>query len=119
MELDHLDQLAAEAFEGYIVRKDLALRFRGQYPVPTYVGEFLLGRYCASTDEAEIAEGLEIVERQMRERTVRPGEEELFKSRARERGSVKLIDLITARLDSYSDSLPGDPAQPAPDRCSN
>ncbi len=104
MELDRLDQLAAQAFGGYIVRKDLALRFRGQYPVPTYVGEFLLGRYCASTDESEIAEGLEIVERQMRERTVRPGEEELFKSRARERGSVKLIDLITARLDSRTDA---------------
>src|SRR5512147_265669 len=103
-QLDALDLLAAEAFEGYIVRKDLALRFRGQYPVPTYVGEFLLGRYCASINEAEIAEGLEIVERQMRERTVRPGEEELFKSRAREHGSVKLIDLITARLDSYTDS---------------
>ncbi len=80
MELDHLDTLAASAFSGYIVRKDLALRFRGQYPVPTYVGEFLLGRYCASTDEKEIAEGLEIVERQMRERAVRPGEEELFTS---------------------------------------
>ena len=35
----------------------------GQYPVPTYVGEFLLGRYCATTDPDEIAEGLEIVER--------------------------------------------------------
>ncbi len=104
MELDALDLLAAQAFEGYIVRKDLALRFRGQYPVPTYVGEFLLGRYCASTVESEISEGLEIVERQMRERTVRAGEEELFKSRARERGSVKVIDIITARLDSYSDS---------------
>jgi len=104
MELDALDQLAATAFDGYIVRKDLALRFRGQYPVPTYVGEFLLGRYCASTVEEEITEGLTIVERQMRERTVRAGEEELFKSRARERGSVKLIDLITARLDTNSDS---------------
>lgn len=104
MELDYLDQLAVKAFEGYIVRKDLALRFRSQYPVPTYVGEFLLGRYCASTDEKEIAEGLEVVERQMRERIVLSGEEELFKSRARERGSVKLIDLITARLDSYTDS---------------
>src|SRR5512146_1500223 len=104
MELDALDQLAAKAFDGFIVRKDLALRFRGQYPVPTYVGEFLLGRYCASTNDVEIAEGLEIVERQMRERTVRPGEEELFKSRAREKGSVKLIDLITARLDSITDS---------------
>jgi len=102
--LDSLDSLASRAFEGYVVRKDLALRFKGQYPVPTYVGEFLLGRYCASTNEAEIAEGLGIVELQMRERTVRPGEEELFKSRARERGSVKLIDLITARLDAGTDS---------------
>ena len=71
MELDHLDQLAATSFEGYIVRKDLALRFRGQYPLPTYVGEFLLGRYCASTRDQEISEGLAIVERQMSERTVR------------------------------------------------
>jgi len=104
MELDHLDTLASTAFEGYIVRKDLALRFRGQYPVPTYVGEFLLGRYCASTNDQEITEGLAIVERQMRERTVRPGEEELFKSRAREKGSIKLIDLVTSRLDSVTDS---------------
>jgi ATP-dependent Lon protease len=85
------------------VRKDLALRFKGQYPVPTYVGEFLLGRYCASTDEDEIAEGLKIVERQLRERAVRAGEEELVKSRAREQGSVKLIDMVTARLDSSND----------------
>jgi ATP-dependent Lon protease len=104
MGFDALDELAARAFEGYIVRKDLAQRFKGQYPVPTYVGEFLLGRYCASTDEAEIAEGLDVVERQMRERTVRSGEEELFKSRARERGSIKLIDLVTARLDTSTDS---------------
>ena len=44
MSLDALDRLAADAFEGYLVRKDLALQFKGQYPVPTYVGEFLLGR---------------------------------------------------------------------------
>jgi len=104
MELDALDLLAAQAFEGYIVRKDLAASFRGRYPVPNYVGEFLLGRYCATTDEREIREGLEIVEQQMRDRTVRPGEEELFKSRARERGTVKLIDLVTARLDTATDS---------------
>jgi ATP-dependent Lon protease len=104
MEIDALDALAAQAFDGYIVRKDLVRRFKGQYPVPTYVGEFLLGRYCASTDEEEIAEGLQIVEKQMRERTVRAGEEELFKAHARERGTVKIIDLITARLDAASDS---------------
>jgi ATP-dependent Lon protease len=104
VELDELDRLAASAFDGYIVRKDLARRFKGRYPVPEYVTEFLLGRYCASTNDNEITEGLGIVELQMRERTVRPGEEELFKSRARERGSVKLIDIITARLDTTSDS---------------
>ena len=95
-ELDDLDQLAAEVFEGYLVRKDLAQQFRGQYPVPTYVGEFLLGRYCATTDPDEIAEGLAVVERSMKERTVRAGEEELFKSRAREKGRVKIIDLLRA-----------------------
>ena len=104
MILDEIDRLAAEAFEGFVVRKDLANRFRGQYPVPTYVGEFLIGRYCATTNEEEIREGLAIVERQMRQRTVRSGEQELFKSRAREQGSVKLIDLVTARLDARSDS---------------
>ena len=104
MDVDDLDRLSAEAFEGYVVRKDLARRFQGLYPVPTYVGEFLLGRYCATTDEAEIEEGLSIVERLMRERTVRAGEEELFKSNAREQGSVKIIDLLTARLDPQTDS---------------
>jgi uncharacterized protein (TIGR02653 family) len=103
-ELDELDRLAAEAFEGYLVRKDLAQQFRGQYPVPTYVGEFLLGRYCATTDPDEIAEGLGIVERSMKERTVRAGDEELFKSRAREKGKVKIIDLLRARLDAKADA---------------
>ena len=102
--MDEIDRLAAQSFEGYVVRKDLARSFKGRYPVPEYVAEFLLGRYCASTDEVEIQEGLNIVESQMRFRTVRAGEEELFKSRARELGSVKLIDIITARLDARSDS---------------
>jgi ATP-dependent Lon protease len=104
MELDKIDQLSAKSFEGYIVRKDLLEQFRKTYPVPTYVIEFLLGRYCATTDEAEIKEGLEIVKRQLQDRTVRPGEEEYFKSKAREKGSIKLIDIITARLDTGSDS---------------
>jgi uncharacterized protein (TIGR02653 family) len=103
-DLDELDRLAAEVFEGYLVRKDLAQQFRGQYPVPTYVGEFLLGRYCATTDPDEIAEGLAVVERSMKERTVRAGEEELFKSRAREKGKIKIIDLLRGRLDAKSDS---------------
>lgn len=104
MELDKIDQLAATAFEGYVVRKDLLESFRKTYPVPTYVIEFLLGRYCATTDEEEIREGLEIVKRQLQDRTVRTGEEEYFKSKARERGSIKLIDIITAKLDTSTDT---------------
>src|SRR3954467_15074590 len=102
MSMDALDRLAAEAFPGFVVRKDLALRFKGQYPVPTYVGEFLIGRYCATTDAEEIEEGLQVVRRLLSDRTVRAGEEELFKSRARERMTIKLIDLVKARLDAKS-----------------
>ena len=103
--LDDLDRRAAAAFEGYLVRKDLVRKYSRQYPVPTYVVEFLLGRYCATTDEREIEEGLAIVERQLGHRTVRTGEEELFKARARERGAIKLIDVVKARLDAKTDSL--------------
>ena len=103
-ELDALDEVAGEVFDGYLVRKDLAQQFRGQYPVPTYVGEFLLGRYCATTDQEEINAGLEIVQRSMQERTVRAGEEELFKHRARDKGRVKVIDLLRGRLNAQTDS---------------
>ena len=105
MELDRLDQLAASAFDGYLVRKDLVRRYSRQYPVPTYVVEFLLGRYCATVNEQEIDEGLKIVERQLQDRTVRTSEQELFKARAREKGSVKLIDIVKARLDAKTDSF--------------
>ena len=105
LELDQLDQRAAKAFDGYLVRKDLVRKYSRQYPVPTYVVEFLLGRYCATTDEQEIEEGLAIVERQLADRTVRTGEEELFKARARDRGAIKLIDIVKAKLDARTDSL--------------
>lgn len=102
--MDTLDRKAAEAFPAHIVRKDLVRRFRGQFPVPTYVVEFMLGRYCASTEPTEIEEGLQMVQAQLSDRTVRAGEEELFKARARDRGLVRIIDIITARLDAKTDS---------------
>lgn len=104
MNIDLLDNLASTHLEGYLVRKDLVRTFSRQFPVPTYVVEFLLGRYCASTDPEEINEGIEIVQRQLKSKTVRAGEEELFKARAREKGQVKIIDLISARLDAKTDS---------------
>ena len=101
--LDDLDHAANEAFPGYLVRKDLVRQYARQYPVPTYVVEFLLGRYCASVEPEEIAEGLDIVKGQLEGRTVRPAEREVFKSRARERGSVRLIDIVRGRLDAKND----------------
>ena len=104
IEMDQIDKKAASSLDGYLVRKDLVRTFSRQFPVPTYVVEFLLGRYCASTEQEEIDEGLEIVQRQLKSRTIKAGEEELFKARARENGEVKIIDLITARLDVKTDS---------------
>ncbi len=104
IELDNIDELTASNLDGYLVRKDLVRTFSLQFPVPTFVVEFLLGRYCASIEPEEIEEGLNIVERQLKERTVKAGEDELLKSRAREKGEVKLIDIITARLDAKTDS---------------
>src|SRR5438094_6603352 len=103
--MDALDKLAASAFDGYLVRKDLVRRYSRQYPVPTYVVEFLLGRYCATVNEHEIEEGLKVVERQLQDRTVRTSDQELFKANARKKGSVKLIDLVKARLDPKTDSF--------------
>jgi len=106
--MDTVDNIAATALKGYLVRKDLVRKYSKTYPLPTYVVEFLLGRYCASTDEKEIQEGLALVESQLQGRTVRTGDEELFKARAREQGSVRLIDIIKARLDTRNDRYLGE-----------
>jgi len=58
-ELDHLDQLGAKAFAGFLVRKDLVRKDSRQYPVPTYVVEFLLGRYSREFLTAALLPGAE------------------------------------------------------------
>jgi len=63
IELDSIDIKAAGVLDGFLVRKDLVRTFSRQFPVPTYVVEFMLGRYCASIDQEEIDEGIEIVGR--------------------------------------------------------
>lgn len=101
--MDRIDQVVTEHLEGLVVRKDLADKFRGRFSVPTYVGEFLIGKYCATSDEDEIQEGLVEVERLLSRRVVRTGEHELFKARVREQGAVQIIDIIRARLDPARD----------------
>ena len=57
--METLENKIIEAFEGKVVRKDLAFEVKGGLPVPTYVLEYLLGQYCASNDEQIIREGVE------------------------------------------------------------
>ncbi|MGO8880749.1 MAG: BREX system Lon protease-like protein BrxL [Desulfomonilaceae bacterium] len=102
--LDRIDVLAASMLEQFLVRKDLVRTFSREFPVPTYVVEFLIGRFCASTDADEIEEGIEIAQRHLKNKTVKAGEEELFKAKAKKEGTVKIIDLISARLDARTDS---------------
>ena len=108
--LDSLDKLASTPFDGYLVRKDLVRKYARQYPVPTYVVEFLLGRYCASTNEEEINEGLEIVEKQLQDRRSAPEKKSLFKAKAREDGSVSssisFMPVSTPRTIDYIAELP-------------
>jgi hypothetical protein len=54
MEIDALDQKLLDAFAGKVVRKDLLQQIKGGENVPSYVLEYLLGRYCSTDDEAEI-----------------------------------------------------------------
>jgi len=103
LELDSIDNLAAASFDGYLVRKDLVRKYSRQYPVPTYVLSFCSAVTAQVSTRRRLTRGLQIVEKQLRDRTVRTGEEELFQSRARESGSVKLIDIIRAKLDAKND----------------
>lgn len=106
--MDRIDTIVTEQLEGLVVRKDLANKFRGRFSVPTYVGEFLIGKYCATSNEDEIQEGLEEVERLLSRRVVRTGDHELFKAAAREQGSIQIIDIIRAKLDSSRDEYVAD-----------
>lgn len=98
-----LDQLLNQHFAGRVVRKDLTKLVKEGANVPVYVLEYLLGMYCASDDEEVIRDGLETVKRILAENYVRPDEAEKVKSKIRERGSYKVIDKVTARLNEKRD----------------
>lgn len=100
---DDLDSRLNQHFAGKVVRKDLTKRLKEGINVPVYVLEYLLGMYCASDNEEVIADGLETVKRILAENYVRPDEAEKVKSKIRERGSFKIIDKVTARLNERRD----------------
>jgi ATP-dependent Lon protease len=93
-----LDRLANEAFPGLVVRKDLLRRMRSAFGVPAFVIEFLLGKYCASTDEEAIREGLEFVRETLSSKYVKPDEREAVKSAIKQHNTYEIIDKISVRL---------------------
>ena len=98
-----LDDLLNRHFPGKVVRKDLTKLVKEGANVPVYVLEYLLGSYCASSDEGVIAEGLQTVKKVLSENYVRPDEAEKVKSIIRERGSLKVIDKVTVTLNEKRD----------------
>ena len=96
--LDELDLLANDVFPGLVVRKDLLRRMRSAFGVPAFVIEFLLGKYCASTDEDVINEGLEFVRETLASKYVKPDEREVVKSAIKQYTTYEIIDKIDVKL---------------------
>ena len=97
MEMDDLDKKLNETFDGKVVRKDLLHRIKKGTNVPTFVLEFLLARYCASNEPAEIQAGMEAVLATLDENYVRPDEANAAQSRVATKGKHKFIDKIHVR----------------------
>jgi ATP-dependent Lon protease len=95
--LDDLDRKLNEVFPGKVVRKDLLHRIKKGTNVPTFVLEFLLARYCASDDPAEIQAGMEAVLSTLHENYVRPDESNAAQSRVAIKGKHKFIDKVHVR----------------------
>ena len=92
-----------EAFQGKVVRKDLAFQVKGNLPVPTYVLEYLLGQYCASDDEQVIEEGLEKVMSVIRNNYVNRADAEIVKGKIHEAGRYRIIDKVSVVLNERMD----------------
>ena len=85
-------------FEGRIVRKDLTKKIKEGANVPVYVLEYLLGKYCATTEESLIEQGVQNVKQILSENYVRPDEAQKIISKLRELGSYTVIDTVSVRL---------------------
>lgn len=96
-ETDELDDKLIAAFEGKVVRKDLLHRIKKGTNVPTFVLEFLLARYCASDDQAEMDAGMEAVLATLQDNYVRPDEANAAQSKVATKGKHRFIDKIHVR----------------------
>jgi len=98
-----LDTKINQHFPGLVVRKDLVKAVKGNAIVPSYVLEYLLGQYCATSDEASIQTGIETVKEILRRHYVHRNEAGLVRSNIKEKGRYKVIDRISVALNDRAD----------------
>ena len=97
--MPELDHKVTEVFAGKVVRKDLVRQVKVGANVPTYVLEYLLGKYCATDDPVAIEAGLRMVNNTLADSIIRPDEAMKAQSRVKERGRQRYIDKVLVRLD--------------------
>lgn len=103
-----INHLLNTHFSGKVVRKDLTKLVKGNAIVPTYVLEYLLGQYCATDVEDTIAEGVENVKNIISKHFVHRDEAQMIKSTIREKGSHRIIDKVSVRLNDRKDVYEAD-----------
>jgi ATP-dependent Lon protease len=101
--MKELDIKLNEHFGGKVVRKDLTKFVKGNAIVPIYVLEYLLGQYCATNEEETILQGVETVKNIVSRNFVHRDEAQIIKSNVRERGSHRIIDKISVKLNDKQD----------------
>lgn len=101
--MDILDKLANNHFTGKVVRKDLVRKLKFGSTVPVFVLEYLLGKYCATDDEAAIEAGLKLVNSTLTDNFCRSDESNKNQSKVKEKGSHTLIDKVKVRYLSDDD----------------
>ncbi len=98
MQPDALDQNLTQTFAGKVVRKDLLHQLKGGENVPSYVLEYLLGKYCASENEEEIRMGIEAVKETLSKNYFRHDEANKAQSMVEQRGKHRFIDRVEVRF---------------------
>tara|TARA_B100000242_G_scaffold294388_1_gene277052 strand:+ start:11227 stop:13278 length:2052 start_codon:yes stop_codon:yes gene_type:complete len=101
--LDALDNKLLDAFRGFVVKKDLVRLVKVGANVPVFVLEYLIANSCSTDDEDKIKEGMANVKKILSEHYVNPEESDLIQSRIREKGTYKIIDKISVKLDTSKD----------------
>src|SRR6202008_469821 len=96
--MPELDRKATSVFAGKVVRKDLVRKVKVGANVPVFVLEYLLGKYCASSDEMAIQMGLQVVNETLANNYIRPDESMKAQSRVKEKGRYTFIDKVKVRL---------------------